>query len=165
MNDPLQVPPEPIECPWCHSKYAPRLYGWHERTEDGHYQHRYTVRCLNCGAQGPKKEIGPHAIDAWNNRAKDAPPVADAEGVTFQFDWDAIYHEYEWAVVERYGVYHWQVHAHLYEPHWEPKQGWISDGDYEHVYIVHDLPLGLDHRTLKQRRPHAQQETEVGDGK
>ena len=69
MNDPLQVPPEPIECPWCHSKYAPRLYGWHERTEDGqHYQHRYTVRCLNCGAQGPKKEIGPHAIDAWNKR-------------------------------------------------------------------------------------------------
>lgn len=76
MNDPLQTPPDPIECPWCHSKYAPRLYGWHERTEDGrNVNTRYTVRCLNCGAQGPKKEIGPHAIDAWNNRKKAATPV------------------------------------------------------------------------------------------
>ena len=80
--DPLQTPPEPIECPWCQSKYAPRLYGWHERADDGHYQHRYTVRCLNCGAQGPKKEIGPHAIAAWNRRADDADRarlVAQAE--------------------------------------------------------------------------------------
>lgn len=92
-----------------------------------------------------------------------ATPVGGGEGV-FRFDWDAIDPEYEWAVVERYGMYHWQVHAHLYEPHWDKTQGWVSDGDFEHVYIMPDLPLDLDHRTLKQRRPHAQQGTEVQGG-
>ena len=68
----MQQPPDPIECPWCDSKYAPRLYGWHEGTEA-----RYAVRCLNCGAQGPKKEIGPLAIEAWNKRAPQWMPVEE----------------------------------------------------------------------------------------
>lgn len=66
--DELIKPIDPIECPFCSSKYAPRLYGFTEQGEDGHYHHKYTVRCLNCGAHGPRKEEGPHAIAAWNNR-------------------------------------------------------------------------------------------------
>lgn len=76
-NDPLQQPIDPIECPFCQSKYAPRLYGWHEQAEDGHYQHRYAVRCLNCGARGPHKEIGPHAIEAWNRRLSPRPAAQE----------------------------------------------------------------------------------------
>lgn len=62
---------DPISCPFCASKYAPRLYGWHEKTADGrNFTNRYAVRCLNCGARGPHKEIGPLAIEAWNRRAE-----------------------------------------------------------------------------------------------
>jgi hypothetical protein len=74
MDTPRIEPVDPIECPWCHSKYAPRLYGWHEDATV-----RYTVRCLNCGAQGPKKEIGPLAIEAWNKR--DAMPANMPDGI------------------------------------------------------------------------------------
>jgi hypothetical protein len=83
---------DPIECPFCKSKHAPRLYGWHERTEDGrNVMHRYAVRCLNCGAQGPKKEIGPHAIEAWNRRTP--PPQAAPQGdVPVTFAPDSIEH-------------------------------------------------------------------------
>ena len=59
-------------CPFCQSHHAPRLYAWHEGSEC-----RYTVLCLNCGAQGPKKEIGPLAIAAWNRRAPDKAAAYD----------------------------------------------------------------------------------------
>jgi len=69
MQDEVIKPIDPIECPFCGSKYAPRLYGFHERIEEtGKYVNKYTVRCLNCGARGPKKEFGPHAIKGWNKR-------------------------------------------------------------------------------------------------
>jgi hypothetical protein len=87
MNDPVQQPPDPIECPFCHNKYSPRLYGWHERLEEsGKVEHRYAVRCLNCGARGPRKEYGHLAIEAWNNRErswlekKPAAPAPDSGG-------------------------------------------------------------------------------------
>lgn len=71
----------------------------------------------------------------------------------FIFDWDAIPPGYDWAVVEPYRNYSYQVHAHLYEPHWDKENAfWQSDGDFEPIYLVPDLPLGLDCRTLKERR-------------
>lgn len=86
-------------------------------------------------------------------------PQPDSAKIPFLFDWDAIPPDYEWATVEVYNDMYdqcWQVHAHLYEPQWSKEhQGWVSEGDYEHVYLVHDLPLGLDHRALKQQRPAA----------
>ncbi len=71
MKDKLIEPVDPVACRFCHSKYAPRLYGWHENAEA-----RYAVRCLNCGAQGPKKEIGPLAIEAWNAERPDPEHAA-----------------------------------------------------------------------------------------
>jgi Lar family restriction alleviation protein len=68
MQDELIKHVDPIECSFCGSKYAPRVYVFQAQDEDGRYQIKYSVRCLNCGARGPRKESGPHAIAAWNNR-------------------------------------------------------------------------------------------------
>lgn len=66
--EPGPLPPLPMEeiapCPFCKARRAAHLQGRHLTN----LVTTYAVRCHNCGACGPSKEIGPLAITAWNKR-------------------------------------------------------------------------------------------------
>lgn len=92
-----------------------------------------------------------------------ATPVADAEGV--QPDWSKAPEWAQWWTVNPTGLVSWSetepVPTSVGFGHWDVR---ISGARWE-VKGVIDIPLGIDWRTLKQRRPHAQQDSqeEVGD--
>lgn len=64
-DTPLLPMEEISDCPFCKNHRSAHLQGAHLTN----MINSYWVRCHNCGACGPRKEIGPLAITAWNNRA------------------------------------------------------------------------------------------------
>lgn len=64
-QEPLLPMEKILPCPFCKAHHAAHLQGAHLTN----LLSTYWVRCHNCGACGPRREIGPLAITAWNNRA------------------------------------------------------------------------------------------------
>lgn len=149
MNDPAQQPPDPIECPFCHNKYSPRLYGWHERLEEsGEVVHRYAVRCLNCGARGPHTAYGHLAIEAWNNRERswlEKKPAAPAP------DWSKAPSWAQWWAVDADDNVAWFQNQPFCIG-----SGWFNPGGMTQTHnsmLPYHLPIGIDWRTTLQARP------------
>lgn len=124
-------------CPFCGAPDYPIL----QKPGD------YRVWCQNCGAMSTDAPNANYVIWVWNRRQQPQQPQADwNQAPTWAMWW-----------CHRPTGYYW----HEFEPylsHWGEwtRNSTQSSGRRRHSrvqYVSCALPLGIDHRTIKQQRP------------